>query len=276
MKLLTKIALILILSLLTAPVLLLKGCGNTPQANHGGVILIDPASSGNIVCLGGGPHVIPYGVTVLDKTSTPMNGVKVTVSGGWAWPFPPALYTFSTDPGGSATGYQPSPFTGETDAYGVFTFSAVIPCTRTVSLTTPVISTIATATTNGSLAASTSYCYRVSALGNSSSNGGETFASNEICTPTGSTTATNTVTVTWSAVSGAGGYRVYGRTTGAELLIGGNLASATVTFTDTGALTPSGALPVANTSLSVITNSFVDTIYVSSGTDFTKSDLTFN
>ena len=275
MKLLTKIALILILSLLTAPVLLLKGCGNTPQANHGGVILIDPASSGNIVCLGGGPHVIPYGVTVLDKTSTPMNGVKVTVSGGWAWPFPPALYTFSTDPGGSATGYQPSPFTGETDAYGVFTFSAVIPCTRTVSLTTPVISAIATATTGGTLAASTLYCYQVSALGNISGISGETLASTEMCKLTGST-ATNTVTVTWSAVSGAGGYRVYGRTTGAEQLISGNLPSATLTFTDDGTPVPNGALPVANTSLSVITNSFVDTIYVSSGTDFTKSDLTFN
>lgn len=56
------------------------------------------------------------------------------------------------------------------------------------------------------------------------------------------------VTVQWSAVTGATGYEVYGRTTGSEqLLTQLALSATTLSFVDTGALSPSGALPVANT-----------------------------
>jgi hypothetical protein len=64
---------------------------------------------------------------------------------------------------------------------------------------------------------------------------------------TGSTTDTNTITVVWTKVQGSTGYKVYGRTTGAEQLIGTIAASSTLTFVDTGSVTPSGALPTANT-----------------------------
>lgn len=111
--------------------------------------------------------------------------------------------------------------------------------TLPAALATPVNAAFATATTGGTLAAAT-YYYRVSAL---DGRGGETLASAETSQVT--TGATSTVTVNWDAVSGATGYKVYGRTTGAELLIA--TVGAVTTYTDTGSITPAGALPSANT-----------------------------
>ncbi len=237
MKPLTKIALILILSLLTAPVLLLKGCGNTPQGTYGGVITINPTTSGTIAC-STGTLVIPYKVTVIDKTSTPLNGVEVTISGGWAFPFVPTLYTFSSDPAG-ATDFQRSPFTGVTDKYGVYSFSAVIPCTvQGGSLLDPVNAAF-TASTIGGLTPSGTYYYRVSAINAV----GQTLASAE--TSIILTATENAVHVNWGAVTGATGYRIYGRTTGGELFMAA--VGAVTTWLDNGSLTPAGALPVANT-----------------------------
>ena len=106
------------------------------------------------------------------------------------------------------------------------------------ALATPVNAAFATAGTGGTLAAAT-YYYRVSAT---DSAGTETLASAETSIVT--TGATSTATVNWGAVTGAAGYKVYGRTTGAELLIA--TVGAVTTYTDTGAITPSGALPTAN------------------------------
>lgn len=91
----------------------------------------------------------------------------------------------------------------------------------------------------GTLATAT-YYYRVSALNAL----GETLASTEtsyaLTGPAG-------VNVNWAGVPGATGYKVYGRSTGAELLI------ATVgqihTYLDGGSITPSGALPGADTTM---------------------------
>jgi hypothetical protein len=107
-------------------------------------------------------------------------------------------------------------------------------------LATPTAAAFATATTGGSLVAAT-YYYRVSAINAQ----GETlaFAEQSEVVPAG--TSTNTVTVNWVAVTGATGYKVYGRTTGAELLIA--TTGAVTAYIDTGAITPAGALPAANT-----------------------------
>lgn len=107
------------------------------------------------------------------------------------------------------------------------------------SLSTPANAAFSTSTTGGTLAAGT-YYYRVSAL---DGNGGETLASAETSQVT--TGSTSTVTVNWGAVTGATGYKVYGRSTGAELLIA-EVGSVT-TYIDDGSVTPSGALPTANT-----------------------------
>jgi hypothetical protein len=106
------------------------------------------------------------------------------------------------------------------------------------TLAVPSLPTLGTATTGGSLAAG-GYGYKVTAFNGN----GETIASDEaqITVPAG--TATNTVTVTWAAVTGAAGYRVYGR---GRSPFGGLLATVTsgLTFTDDGSGVPNGGAPV--------------------------------
>jgi hypothetical protein len=107
----------------------------------------------------------------------------------------------------------------------------------TVPLTAPTGLALSTATTGGTLAAAT-YAYRVSATNAV----GESVACTEVTQVT--TGTTSTVTLTWNAEVGATGYKVYGRTSGGELLIA---STTSTTYTDTGSVTPAGALPT-NTS----------------------------
>jgi len=108
----------------------------------------------------------------------------------------------------------------------------------------PVLTYASTASTGGTLADSTTYFYRVSAIMEAGSDG-TTYETLAVAQGSGqavsSGTATNTVTITWTAVPGATGYRVYGRLTGAARLIAtlGNV----LTFTDTGAT----AYPLSST-----------------------------
>jgi hypothetical protein len=117
----------------------------------------------------------------------------------------------------------------------------------------PVLTYASTASTGGTLADSTTYFYRVSAIMESGSDG-TTYETLAVAQGAGqavsSGTATNTVTITWTAVPGATGYRVYGRLTGAAKLIAtlGNV----LTFTDTGATAyplSTTVVPVASTFL---------------------------
>lgn len=89
----------------------------------------------------------------------------------------------------------------------------------------------------GTLAPGT-YYYRVSAINAV----GETEASTETSHVLGGVGGVN---VNWGAVSGATGYKIYGRTTGAELLM--DTVGAVTTWLDDGSITPSGALPAENT-----------------------------
>lgn len=123
-----------------------------------------------------------------------------------------------------------------------------------LQIATPTNAAFSTATTGGTLAAGT-YYYRVACL----SGGGTTLASTETSQVT--TGTTSTVTVNWTALAGCQAYKVYGRTTGAELLMAtydGYIKSWTnvdgtagtgseTSWTDTGSVTPSGALPGSNT-----------------------------
>lgn len=108
------------------------------------------------------------------------------------------------------------------------------------ALAAPVNATHTTDDEGGELTDAT-YYYRVSALNAL----GESLASTEtsIVVPEG--TETNIVTVKWAAVTGATGYRVYGRTTGAEELIAE--VGDVLEYIDTGEITPAGALPSADT-----------------------------
>lgn len=106
--------------------------------------------------------------------------------------------------------------------------------------------TPSTSTTGGTLAAAT-YSYRLSKV----VLGIESLAAAAVTQVT--TGATSTVTLDWSATVDprASSYKVYGRTGGTELLMG-TVSAGTTNFVDTGAVTPSGALPAANTNISVL------------------------
>lgn len=117
---------------------------------------------------------------------------------------------------------------------------------------TPTVTPIGTA-------GATTYAYRVTALTGT----GETTVSAAGTTTTGNAvlSASNYNRITWVRSAGCMVYKVYGRTSGAELLMAtvtaGSLTTvsgtsnydggSTFTFEDNGSLTPSGAQPTANT-----------------------------
>jgi len=108
------------------------------------------------------------------------------------------------------------------------------------ALSTPGVPTVTPQGTTGA----TTYSYRIVARNSS----GVTLAGTGGTTATGNATlsATNFNRVTWSAVTGAESYDVYGRTAAAELFMANTTA---LTFDDTGTITPSGALPGSNTTV---------------------------
>lgn len=107
------------------------------------------------------------------------------------------------------------------------------------TLAVPVQSALATAS-GGSLAANT-YYYVVTATNTF----GETIASNEQNIATG---ASGKNTVTWAAVPGATGYKIYrGTGTGAENVF--YSVGAVTTFLDTGGASTAGTPPATNTAL---------------------------
>lgn len=111
-------------------------------------------------------------------------------------------------------------------------------------LSAPVQSALSTAGTGGTLGATLTYRYMVTAINAA----GETNPSNEQTITTGGG-ATNKVTVTWAAVTGATGYRIYrtaaGGAVGTELFYAA--VGAVTTYDDTGGASPAGALPLYNT-----------------------------
>lgn len=91
--------------------------------------------------------------------------------------------------------------------------------------------------TGGTLAAA-SYAYSVTAVNSS----GETISGTGATAVVAAGT-TNKITLTWTAVTGATQYRIYGRSSGSKLYIA---TTTTPTYVDTGAITPAGAeAPVA-------------------------------
>ena len=102
------------------------------------------------------------------------------------------------------------------------------------------------ADTGGFLNGGTSYFYRVSATFSS----GESLAGSEAKYDAPSGTNTNKITVNWTAVSGATGYKIYrGTATGEELLLA--TVGAVTTYTDDTNATPAGAMPTSDTSSGV-------------------------
>lgn len=83
---------------------------------------------------------------------------------------------------------------------------------------------------------------------------GASIASSETSITTGSTGGTNCATIIWNRIAAAARYTVCGRTSGGELQIFTTATNAdTLSFTDDGNTTPSGACSATNTSLPAIT-----------------------
>ena len=115
-----------------------------------------------------------------------------------------------------------------------------------VQVAAPGTPSSSTATTGGTLAAAT-YSYRVSAV----VDGVESAASTAKTQVTTGSTSTATVDFTAVANARASSHKVYGRVGGSELLIA-TVTMPTVTYVDTGAVTPSGALPSADARVALI------------------------
>jgi hypothetical protein len=96
-----------------------------------------------------------------------------------------------------------------------------------------------TATTGGILTAAT-YGYKATAL----TQYGETAGSTEKTQVVPAGTSTNTVTLTWSAVVGAVGYRIYGRTNTGPWRFIAQVGAAAVSYVDLGTITPDSNRPV--------------------------------
>lgn len=109
-----------------------------------------------------------------------------------------------------------------------------------VVINPPVLNAPTPATTGGTLAIGV-YKYVLTAINAL----GETVASNEVSATT--TTNASTVTNTWTAVTGATGYKLYrtavGGASGSELLLSTGTLGVVVTFTDTGSGTLGTASP---------------------------------
>lgn len=129
----------------------------------------------------------------------------------------------------------------------------------TTPLATPVLAAPTTGTTGGTLAAGT-YFYKITATNAL----GETVGSNEVSQAT--TGTTSTVELTWAAIAGATGYRIYRATaTGGQSTSPALVASvgAVTVYTDTGTAVTAGAVPAADTTTE---QAFWTTVLGTSGT----------
>ncbi len=116
----------------------------------------------------------------------------------------------------------------------------------------------------GSLAAGT-YYYRIAAI---TANG-----QTDPCPEVGATVAASkAITLTWKKIQGATSYKIYGRTQNAELLMQTIASGDTLTWTDTGSVTPSGAMPPTNATASA----FTDKLFILDGTTYQYYDAEGN
>lgn len=142
---------------------------------------------------------------------------------------------------------QTSFFFGQSDSTTVPTAPGNVLAAPTATLSPPVQLAGSTSTSGGTLPTASTYKYYVTAI----TSAGETTVSNEITIgPTGAG-STNSNTVNWTPVTYATGYNIYrtaaGGGTGTELKLASVTGQSTATYLDTGANTPSGALPGSNT-----------------------------
>lgn len=119
------------------------------------------------------------------------------------------------------------------------TLTGTVSTSATAAIVAPLVAPVVTAATGGNLVAGT-YFYVITAITAT----GETLKSNEQSIVT--TGAVSANTVTWSAVTGATGYKIYrGTASGVEGVF--YPVGAVVTFTDIGGASTAGTPPLLNT-----------------------------
>src|SRR5579859_5197557 len=104
----------------------------------------------------------------------------------------------------------------------------------------PAHPTLSDIVTGGTLNFNTTYSYRITAT---TPAGETTVSTNQTILTANDANATHQVHVSWALVPGATGYKVYGRTAGGELLMATIVGMSTLSWTDTGSVTPAGAQP---------------------------------
>lgn len=112
------------------------------------------------------------------------------------------------------------------------------------ALGAPTLNAPTTATTGGTLAAAT-YYYKITATRSAGVVGETTPSAEQSVVTTGST---STVTLTWAAVTGASGYKIYrGTAAGQEVLTHTVTSGATTTYTDAGDAAGADTPPASDT-----------------------------
>jgi len=132
-----KVTYTITLLLLALPLMFFVSCGgNSTDSNvyapNGSKININPSSSGAI-SMPTGILRLPVTVYVAGADSRPLNGISVNISGGFAYPFNPALYQMYDTKSGAALS---SPFIATTGDYGTYEFFLMIPAQVVVSSVT--------------------------------------------------------------------------------------------------------------------------------------------
>ena len=202
-------------------------------------------SASGLISANGGLSVTPLTSSANAAYMIPWQGATAQGTGG-------QIYT--------TTGFTFNPVTGSMSLPGGLVTTGTVTsgnvATNEIAVTTlitPATLTSSTLTIGGTLAPGT-YYYRhwdidSAAGGSCAGTVGSTLPSTQTSQVVPAGTSTNTVTLTLTATnSTATGHCVAGRTTGAELLMTPTpLAANVLTFTDNGSVTPSGALPTANT-----------------------------
>ena len=214
---------------------------------------IDASSSAsllNVTQSGTGYAAVFTGGNVGVGTTTPSAKLTVTQSGTGDIVnlYDASNKVFQVADGGEITAWRNAALTG-----GNLTVSPLSP---------PSNLSVATSSSAGSCATGTTYYYRVTAVNSN----GETLGCTEASTSTGDATALD---VSWSAVAGATGYKVYRHTSsisdGASVALVDNATKTATSFTDDCSGDGTASIPSSNTTggnLAVNTN----TLYVDAET----------
>lgn len=246
-----------------------SGCGpDEPEAPLGSSLTFLPDDVSYTQPAGEQRQIVK--VYVRDPRGNPMNGVKVTIDGGFAYPFDPALYYFYDTKGNQLT----SPFVAETGDYGALYFEIRIPAVVSSNVTPPSSVGAAEVVGGGFLPVGV-YSYVITALKGIS---GETTASpTATCTIA---TLNSACSITWTPVQGADGYNIYGRTAGSLEWMQTVSGQASASYTDDGLLslptTTPIPVPTTNTATGPFANSFTDSVHGFCGTAYGSMDISFN